>query len=349
MATSFKEILASYTRNKIINPRQSAQALQGLANQGSFGAALTAGLLNFQADQADRQDSVLAAALQGEQLGLDERRVAVSELTAQSNARNADARTNLTNRQVANFDEDAETIRELNRAKTAGQLADTTHQRLVNGIYEKYADDQARTELNSKVASIANTEARTADIPLNRQQQQRRIDNQESQFATTSSQNQQRINNQQDQFSRSFNQGVKEFGVTSGQNQQRINNQASQAAALNAATLKEAGISSRYSATGGIKLPENATREQSEAASDLQLLKDVRRQFNKQPLLGIDNVFNVAGSDRYTAEEQKRILSYLPARKGSGIGFNQFDPSDDEEVDDIFDNAFFRLKRTLGQ
>jgi hypothetical protein len=89
----FDQALKKYMLNASINPRASVPLFQGLANQGSIAAGFTAGLLSAQADQADYQDKLLAAAMQGQTMQLELQKVNndTSRTQAQNNLSMAQA------------------------------------------------------------------------------------------------------------------------------------------------------------------------------------------------------------------------------------------------------------------
>lgn len=63
MRQSFQSILAEYKKGTIANTRKSANFFGGMASQGSIAAALSAGILNAVADQAEGQQTAFDNAL----------------------------------------------------------------------------------------------------------------------------------------------------------------------------------------------------------------------------------------------------------------------------------------------
>ena len=169
MTSSFSDILNKYTQQKLINPRKSAQAFQGLANQGSFAAAFSAGFLNYRADQADAQESVLAAAVQGQKLELDERRVAAQEVTSNANALNAEANAAKTTKETGQLDSILKLRQVVDYARANNLNAGTAEQELQTALNTRFGGLERVAGLENIGSQIKSRDTATFGAGLNNQ------------------------------------------------------------------------------------------------------------------------------------------------------------------------------------
>jgi len=147
--SQFKELLNRYTRANggAINRRKSAKGFQELMNKGSFGAALTFGLLSAESDEADQEQLMFQRETTLAELGIRQEQQQTQKTLSSAQAQQIKTETDIRNKTGIQSEQTKISVGEA-QAKELGTRAKTRQQEANTNQY------RAETDAEYKAATL---------------------------------------------------------------------------------------------------------------------------------------------------------------------------------------------------